>query len=369
MGLERLAVIMQNAENIFEVDTVREILEKVCSVFNVKYGAEEEKDVLLRILTDHIRSIVFLICDGVLPSNEGRGYVLRKLIRRAHNSGRKLKAGSFLAEISEAVVKSNVEIKNRLEYVNGVLKEEESSFEEILKFSENKLFSFFEKAREKQCEEFVENFDECFEKFKSCLNEFKNNISLLFEELKTKFYMLTERGFTEKEEYEFKKMLQHLKNNYFFIEISFEVKNSFNKEDLESVLKIKRGFEEIKRFLDWNLLKGLEKEEIVKAKEKVLKCFEEYCSFVENNICYFQSLVLDFLKKRKENSESCLAGLKKIFKIFSKTKFLKAFEKQEISSEKAFKLCDTYGMPFDILNDLALKNGFCVNKEGFLKLL
>ena len=369
MGLERLAVIMQNVENIFEVDTVKEILEKVCSVFNVKYGVEEGKDVLVRVLTDHIRSIVFLICDGVLPSNEGRGYVLRKLIRRAHNSGRKLKKGSFLVEVSEAVVKSNVEIKNRLEYVNGILKEEESSFEDILKSSENKLFSFFEKAREKQCEKFIENFDECFEKFKSCLNAFKNRINLLFERLKSKFDEIIKRGFSDKDEYEFKKIFQEFKNNYFFIKISFEVQNIFNKKELENVLKIKRGFEEIEKFLDWNFLKDLEKEEIAKTKEEILKYFEEFCFFVEKNICYFQRLMLNFLKKREASSGSCLVGMKNIFKIFSNTIFLKDFEKQEISSENAFKLCDTYGMPFELLNELVLKNGFCVNKEGFLKLL
>ncbi|HBC25871.1 MAG TPA: alanine--tRNA ligase, partial [Ruminococcaceae bacterium] len=90
MGLERLACIMQGVDNLFLVDTVQNIMKRVCQIAGVKYGDDPKKDVSLRVITDHIRSTTFMIGDGVLPSNEGRGYVLRRLLRRAARHGRLL---------------------------------------------------------------------------------------------------------------------------------------------------------------------------------------------------------------------------------------------------------------------------------------
>ena len=99
MGLERLACIMQGVNNLFEVDTVRNIMLAICEKAGVRYGADEKSDISLRVITDHIRSTTFLICDGVVPSNEGRGYVLRRLMRRAARHGRMLGIqGTFLAD-------------------------------------------------------------------------------------------------------------------------------------------------------------------------------------------------------------------------------------------------------------------------------
>ena len=83
MGLERLACIMQGVDNLFEVDTVQNIMKKICEIAGVTYKQDEKKDVSIRVVTDHIRSTVFMIGDGVVPQNEGRGYVLRRLLRRA----------------------------------------------------------------------------------------------------------------------------------------------------------------------------------------------------------------------------------------------------------------------------------------------
>ena len=90
MGLERIAAIMQGTNSIFEVDTIKNILEEVSRVSKVKYGENRKEDISLRIITDHVRSTTFMISDGVLPSNEGRGYVLRRLLRRAARHGRLL---------------------------------------------------------------------------------------------------------------------------------------------------------------------------------------------------------------------------------------------------------------------------------------
>ena len=110
MGLERLACIMQGVNNLFEVDTVRNIMLAICEKAGVSYGADEKSDISLRVITDHIRSTTFLICDGVVPSNEGRGYVLRRLMRRAARHGRMLGIqGTFLADIVDVVAKENLQ--------------------------------------------------------------------------------------------------------------------------------------------------------------------------------------------------------------------------------------------------------------------
>ena len=102
MGLERIATIMQGVDNIFEIDTVNNILKKVCSLTDTKYGEDKIKDISIRIITDHVKSVAMLICDGVQPSNEGRGYVLRRLLRRAARHGRLLGVKRlFLSDIVE----------------------------------------------------------------------------------------------------------------------------------------------------------------------------------------------------------------------------------------------------------------------------
>ncbi len=137
MGLERIACVAQGVNNLFEVDTVKRILDHVCKIANVKYGEDEEKDVSIRIVTDHIRSSVFLISDGVIPSNEGRGYVLRRLIRRAYRNGKKLGVNKpFLGDIAETVAAENktayFDLTSNLSYIKQLLLNEELNFEKIL---------------------------------------------------------------------------------------------------------------------------------------------------------------------------------------------------------------------------------------------
>ncbi|MDD5953298.1 MAG: alanine--tRNA ligase [Oscillospiraceae bacterium] len=108
MGLERLACIMQGVDNLFLVDTVQKILQHVCKIAGVTYGEDHKKDVSIRVITDHIRSTTFMIGDGVMPSNEGRGYVLRRLLRRASRHGRLLGINrQFLSEVAETVIQEN----------------------------------------------------------------------------------------------------------------------------------------------------------------------------------------------------------------------------------------------------------------------
>ena len=108
MGLERLACVMQNVDNLFLVDTVQNIMQHVCRVAGISYGEDKKKDISLRVITDHIRSTVFMIGDGVMPSNEGRGHVLRRLLRRAARHGRLLGIHRpFLSEVAETVIAEN----------------------------------------------------------------------------------------------------------------------------------------------------------------------------------------------------------------------------------------------------------------------
>ena len=133
MGLERLAVVCQEVNSLFDVDTVMNITHKVSEITGATYGQSYEKDVSLRIITDHIRSSTFMICDGVLPSNEGRGYVLRRLLRRAARHGRLLGvAEPFLYQVCDMVVHENMgaypELKERQAYITRVIRTEEESF-------------------------------------------------------------------------------------------------------------------------------------------------------------------------------------------------------------------------------------------------
>lgn len=133
MGLERLACIMQNVDNIFEVDTVQNIMKKISEIAGVTYHDDEKNDVSLRVITDHIRSSTFMIGDGVIPSNNGRGYVLRRLIRRACRHGRLLGVNEpFLYKVCGTVINENEtaypELKDKAELIKKVILSEEESF-------------------------------------------------------------------------------------------------------------------------------------------------------------------------------------------------------------------------------------------------
>lgn len=138
MGLERLACVMQDVNNLFEVDTVRNIMLKVCEMAGVQYDASgSDKDVSLRVITDHIRTATFLISDGVLPSNEGRGYILRRVLRRAARHGRLLGIeGAFLSTLCDTVIgesgEAYPELITRQEYIRKIIRIEEERFSQTL---------------------------------------------------------------------------------------------------------------------------------------------------------------------------------------------------------------------------------------------
>lgn len=136
MGLERLACIMQNVNSLFEVDTIRNILNYVCDIADVRYndaGATGKTDVSIRIITDHIRSTTMMVSDGILPSNEGRGYVLRRLLRRAARHGRMIGIeGAFLYDVAQVVINESKEaypeLAEKTEYICKVIRIEEGRF-------------------------------------------------------------------------------------------------------------------------------------------------------------------------------------------------------------------------------------------------
>ena len=137
MGLERLACIMQGVDNLFEVDTVQNIMKHIMQIAGVKYHEDEKRDVSLRVITDHIRSTTFMIGDGVMPSNEGRGYVLRRLLRRAARHGRLLGIdGTFLYKVCETVIKENAtaypNLVEKHDLIVKVIKAEEESFNKTI---------------------------------------------------------------------------------------------------------------------------------------------------------------------------------------------------------------------------------------------
>ncbi|MDO4278586.1 MAG: alanine--tRNA ligase [Lachnoclostridium edouardi] len=133
MGLERLAVVVQDVDSLFTVDTNKALLDAVCHLADTKYQADDKKDISLRIVTDHIKSCTFMISDGIMPSNEGRGYVLRRLLRRAARHGRILGIkGLFLADLSKIVINLSKdgypELEEKQAMILKVLTEEEEKF-------------------------------------------------------------------------------------------------------------------------------------------------------------------------------------------------------------------------------------------------
>ena len=133
MGLERLACVMQDVDNMFEVDTIRNILDKVCAVSGKEYGKDSSTDVSIRAITDHARASTFMISDGIIPSNEGRGYVLRRIIRRAVRHGKLIGIDRpFFVELCEAVINENKsgypELVEKQEMIKKVIVNEEANF-------------------------------------------------------------------------------------------------------------------------------------------------------------------------------------------------------------------------------------------------
>ena len=137
MGLERLAVVVQDVDSIFDVDTLQALRDKVCEMAGVKYKDDEKQDVSIRVITDHIRSVTFMVSDGIMPSNEGRGYVLRRLLRRAARHGRILGIeGKFLSKLCETVIEGSKdgypELEEKRVFITKVISEEEEKFNKTI---------------------------------------------------------------------------------------------------------------------------------------------------------------------------------------------------------------------------------------------
>ncbi|MFH5835785.1 alanine--tRNA ligase [Proteiniclasticum sp. C24MP] len=151
MGLERMATIMQGVDSIFEIDVLKNIIDKVTEVTGIVYGKNKEEDVSIRIIADHAKSIAFLIGDGVLPSNEGRGYVLRRLLRRAARHGRvlghkKLFLNQIISAVMESYGQAYPDLLERREYIEKIVDLEEKKFHETLDAGMEMLLGFVEET-------------------------------------------------------------------------------------------------------------------------------------------------------------------------------------------------------------------------------
>ena len=154
MGLERLAVVVQDVDSIFDVDTLQALRNKVCEMAGVSYKEDEKQDVSIRVITDHIRSVTFMVSDGIMPSNEGRGYVLRRLLRRAARHGRLLGIqDKFLSKLCETVIEGSKdgypELEEKKEFITRVISEEEEKFNKTIDQGLS-ILADMEKALEEQ---------------------------------------------------------------------------------------------------------------------------------------------------------------------------------------------------------------------------
>ena len=152
MGLERLAVVMQGVDNLFEVDTVQDVIKHISRIAGVSYKQNEKTDVSLRVIADHIRSTVMMVSDGVIPSNEGRGYVLRRLLRRAARHGKLLNIDKqFLYEVADTVIDCSKdaypELEEKRDYIRRIIQKEEERFDATIDNGLNVLSGYIEDAK------------------------------------------------------------------------------------------------------------------------------------------------------------------------------------------------------------------------------
>ncbi|HIU75619.1 MAG TPA: alanine--tRNA ligase [Candidatus Pelethocola excrementipullorum] len=194
MGLERLAVIVQDVDSIFDVDTIRTLRDKVCEIGKVTYGADRDTDVSIRLITDHIRSATFMISDGIMPTNEGRGYVLRRLIRRAARHGRLLGVSHlFLAELSNSVIQGSKdgypELEEKKDFIFNVLNNEEKQFHKTIDQGLRILTEMEEKLAEEGAK--VLNGEDAFKLY----DTYGFPVDLTKEILEEKGYEIDEKGF------------------------------------------------------------------------------------------------------------------------------------------------------------------------------
>ena len=199
MGLERLAVVVQDVDSIFDVDTLCALRNKVCEVAGKTYGVNHEDDVSIRLITDHMRSATFLISDGVMPTNEGRGYVLRRLIRRAARHGRLLGIeGPFLEKLSETVIEGSKdgypELEEKKTFILNVLHNEESQFNKTIDQGLKILADL--KAEMKEAGKSVLGGSDAFRLY----DTYGFPIDLTKEILEEKGYTIDEDGFKEEME-------------------------------------------------------------------------------------------------------------------------------------------------------------------------
>ena len=194
MGLERLAVVMQDVDSVFDIDTMKAIRDKICELSGKVYQTDALDDISIRLITDHIRSTTFLISDGVMPTNEGRGYVLRRLIRRAARHGRMLGIpGTFMAELAATVINVSKdgypELEEKKDFIFKVLTQEEEQFNKTIDQG-LKILADMEKEMEAQGQKVLSG-DNAFKLY----DTYGFPVDLTAEILEEKGYTLDQDGF------------------------------------------------------------------------------------------------------------------------------------------------------------------------------
>ncbi len=214
MGLERLAVVVQEVDSVFDIDTMKAIRDKICSLAGVQYQTDEIKDISIRLITDHIRSSTFMVSDGIMPSNIGRGYVLRRLIRRAVRHGRKLGINNkFMAELAKTVINESKdgypELDEKREFILNVLSQEEDKFDKTIDQGLNILNEMQKKIEEAGKKEL--SGDDAFKLY----DTYGFPLDLTMEILGEKGYTIDEEGFKAAMEMQKKKAHDaHKTTNY-----------------------------------------------------------------------------------------------------------------------------------------------------------
>ena len=196
MGLERLAAVVQDVDSIFDIDTFKAIRDRVCEIANVSYLEDAKKDASIRLITDHIRAVTFMASDGIIPSNEGRGYIFRRLLRRAARHGRLIGIkDSFLSELSKTVITESKdgypELEEKKEYILKLLAIEEEKFSKTIDQGLNILYDMQNSLDEKKLN--ILSGEEVFKLY----DTYGFPLDLTKEILEEKGYLVDEEGFKE----------------------------------------------------------------------------------------------------------------------------------------------------------------------------
>ncbi|MFA5054669.1 MAG: alanine--tRNA ligase [Dehalococcoidia bacterium] len=338
MGLERTAAVMQGVTTVYKTDAFQPMIEHISKLAGKRYGENEENDRAIRILADHSRAITFLIADGVIPSNEGRGYVLRRVLRRAALFGRNLGLEElFLCNLATEVIKhmgaAYPELKREQKHILATIEAEESRFRETLNVGLNLLDSTIQNTFTRMLED--TEFKQAIKTMQSTTNGLVKGIQSLKIPEETFKVFETIKSRTD----EFEKALQSLK---------------IPEETLKSLEVLGQAMQPLS-------------EEVRKSSEALEQAMQPLSEEVRKSSEALEQAMQPLSEEIRKSSEALEQAMQPLLKEFAAASDImsKTLNASRITGSQLFKLYDTYGFPLDVTKEVADEHGLKVDMEGF----